>query len=260
MWEVLEVFRSLRLLRIFRLAKWNYGLNVLYYTARAIVGPMSTLLTICIIGILFFGTLMYYVDARERFTSIPVSIYWAAITMTTVGYGDITPQTGQGCFIAALCASCGILVIGFVLPIVTSKFMFYYQHIKMGRYYKKIVRRRIVNASSMASLETGDDGSRGGIAAAASKILQPKIPSGAESETLLAAAAEANQQKASGDAEMKVEMKSPGSRIGRHSSSRLTGDDIIEGKRKIRTPFVPNVNDADDIDCRLWNGKIDSIH
>ena len=99
------VIRILRLLRIFRILKLSEYmqeaqmlLSALGNSSRKIMVFLYAVLTIVVV----FGALMYTVESKEAgFTSIPTSIYWAIVTVTTVGYGDIAPQTILGQMIAA---------------------------------------------------------------------------------------------------------------------------------------------------------------
>lgn len=110
--ETLLVLRSLRLLRVFRVLKLAHYLseaNVLRDGLKAsgpkIIVFLGTVLSLAII----MGTLMYLVEGEENgFTSIPRSMYWAIVTMTTVGYGDIAPQTVAGQALAA-----GVMILGY---------------------------------------------------------------------------------------------------------------------------------------------------
>lgn len=108
----LMVIRALRLLRIFRVLKLarfvteaNILVNAFQASRRKITVFILAVLTITVI----FGTLMYMIETPESgFTSIPRSIYWAVVTLTTVGYGDITPHTGLGQAIASV-----IMILGY---------------------------------------------------------------------------------------------------------------------------------------------------
>jgi voltage-gated potassium channel len=106
------VIRILRLLRVFRILKLTAYLTeaqvmlvALNNSWRKILVFLYTILTLVVI----FGSLMYVVEGSESgFTSIPKSVYWAIVTLTTVGYGDIAPQTPLGQIIAAF-----IMIMGY---------------------------------------------------------------------------------------------------------------------------------------------------
>ncbi|WP_372778577.1 ion transporter [Litorivivens sp.] len=95
--RVLRIFRVLKLLRY--LADANLLIRTLVAARRKIIIFGFSVITVVVI----FGSLMYVIEGpRSGFTSLPKSIYWAIVTITTVGYGDITPQTPVGQFVAAI--------------------------------------------------------------------------------------------------------------------------------------------------------------
>ncbi len=121
--QYLLVVRILRILRIFRILKLATYLGeaqllikALLTSKRKIFVFLYTVLTLVVI----FGSLMYVIEGRENgFTSIPRSIYWAIVTMTTVGYGDISPQTSLGQAIASIVMILGYGIIAVPTGIVT---------------------------------------------------------------------------------------------------------------------------------------------
>lgn len=108
----LMVVRSFRLLRVFRILKLSRFLGeaqVLSKALRASLPKITVFLTAVLSLALILGTLMYLIEGPENgFTSIPRSIYWSIVTLTTVGYGDIAPQTVPGQFLAAM-----VMVLGY---------------------------------------------------------------------------------------------------------------------------------------------------
>jgi voltage-gated potassium channel len=110
--QSLMVIRSIRLLRIFRIFKLSRYIGEsqnLMRALRASKHKITVFLVTVITSVIITGTMMFLVEGPEHgFTSIPRSIYWAIVTMTTVGYGDIAPQTTLG---QAL-ASC-IMILGY---------------------------------------------------------------------------------------------------------------------------------------------------
>ena len=108
----LLVIRTLRLLRVFRVLKLARALSEAHRLALAIQASkrkIAVFLTFILTVVTIMGTVMYLVEPHEAgFTSIPRSIYWAIVTLTTVGYGDIAPQTILGQFIAST-----IMVLGY---------------------------------------------------------------------------------------------------------------------------------------------------
>lgn len=123
--QYLLAVRALRVLRIFRVFKLahyttegSFILTALWLSRRKII----VFLTAVIIIVLVVGSLMYLIEGeRSGFDSIPRAMYWAIVTMTTVGYGDISPQTAIGQFIASLLMILGYGIIAVPTGIVTAE-------------------------------------------------------------------------------------------------------------------------------------------
>lgn len=130
--ELVSFFRILRVLRIFRLVKHVPGLWILVYTLKASVGELVLLSCFMTVGILIFASLIYFADERDNFESIPHAFWWALITMTTVGYGDMYPTTTLGKLVGSLCAMSGLLMIGFSVPTLVNNFTLYYKHVQFA--------------------------------------------------------------------------------------------------------------------------------
>ena len=117
--QSLLVIRALRLLRVFRVLKLAHFVGesrilwaAIRASARKIIVFIGTVLTVVVI----VGSMMYLIEGEANgFTSIPVSIYWAIVTMTTVGYGDVSPSTGLGKTLAA-----GMMILGYCMIIVPT--------------------------------------------------------------------------------------------------------------------------------------------
>jgi voltage-gated potassium channel len=123
--QYLLVVRALRILRIFRILKLTRYVgeaDLLWYTLlrarRKVLVFFSTILTL----VLIFGALMYLIEGPEDgFTSIPTSMYWAIVTMTTVGFGDITPKTALGKLLTSLIILIGYSIIAVPTGIFTAE-------------------------------------------------------------------------------------------------------------------------------------------
>jgi voltage-gated potassium channel len=121
--QSLVVIRALRLLRVFRILKLAHFVGearllraALHASTRKIIVFLGTVLTLVVI----VGSLMYLIEGGENgFTSIPQAIYWAIVTMTTVGYGDIAPQTLLGKVLASAVMIMGYAIIAVPTGIVT---------------------------------------------------------------------------------------------------------------------------------------------
>lgn len=121
---VIRAVRLLRVFRIFKLSRYTSAgrtlMKALYRSREKIFMFISVIVTLVVI----FGTIMYLVEGEQNgFTSIPVSIYWAVVTLTTVGYGDISPVTGFGQFLASIVMIMGYAIIAVPTGIVTSEMM-----------------------------------------------------------------------------------------------------------------------------------------
>ncbi|HEY5884864.1 MAG TPA: ion transporter [Pyrinomonadaceae bacterium] len=110
--QYLLVIRILRLLRVFRLLKLSEYVteaDTLRRALRASRRKISVFLSAVILLVVVIGALMYVIEGEEHgFTSIPTSIYWAIVTLTTVGYGDLSPRTPFGKILASI-----VMVIGY---------------------------------------------------------------------------------------------------------------------------------------------------
>jgi len=124
--QVLLAVRALRLLRIFRILKLVQFLGEASQLKRALKASrakIAVFIYVVIILAVIMGTVMYLVEDDEAgFTSIPRSIYWAIVTLTTVGYGDIAPKTELGQLIATIVMILGYGIIAVPTGIVTSEF------------------------------------------------------------------------------------------------------------------------------------------
>lgn len=119
---VIRILRVLRIFRVFKLVQFvseaNLMLRALHASGRKITVFFFTIATLVVI----FGSIMYLVEGESHgFTSIPRSIYWAIVTLTTVGYGDISPDTGLGQAIAAVVMIIGFSIIAVPTGIVASE-------------------------------------------------------------------------------------------------------------------------------------------
>lgn len=124
----LSVIRGLRLLRIFRVLKLGHFLKesrLLIDAMKSSLNRIVVFLYFVVILVCIFGSLMYVIEGNSNsgFDSIPRSIYWAIVTLTTVGYGDISPVTPLGQFIASVIMIVGYAVIAVPTGIVTSEVM-----------------------------------------------------------------------------------------------------------------------------------------
>lgn len=125
--HALSIIRTIRLIRVFRILKLTRfigGANQLGSALYQSRHKISVFLTSILCIVVIMGTLLYLIEGEENgFTSIPQGIYWAIVTLTTVGYGDIAPQTVLGQTIASMLMVVGYAMLAVPTGIVTSEMM-----------------------------------------------------------------------------------------------------------------------------------------
>ncbi|XP_057295526.1 potassium voltage-gated channel subfamily A member 2-like isoform X2 [Hydractinia symbiolongicarpus] len=127
---VLRVIRVIRVIRIFKLTRHSRGLHILANTVKASSHELAMLMLFLAIGVILFSSAVYFAESEKNesgFKSIPHGFWWAVVTMTTVGYGDLYPATFLGKLIGTLCAVSGVLVIALPVPVIVSNFEYYYK-------------------------------------------------------------------------------------------------------------------------------------
>eukprot|EP00794_Sanderia_malayensis_P019762 gene19762-21696_t len=134
--EYIRVLRLLRVMRIFKLSRHMRILKILGMTFKSSLNELMLLLFVLLIAVVLFSSSVFYADSH--FHSIPDAFWWAIITLTNVGYGDLVPITPMGKLIGSLCAICGIIVLALPIPIVVSTFIYFYSLDKENQKWKKI--------------------------------------------------------------------------------------------------------------------------
>ena len=119
---VIRVLRVLRVFRILHLFELHEEYIEIIGLMRATARSIMVFFSIVMVTVVVFGCLLYVIDGPEHgFVSIPMSIYWAVVTITTVGYGDVVPGTPTGRFIASIGILIGYSILAVPTAIVTSK-------------------------------------------------------------------------------------------------------------------------------------------
>jgi voltage-gated potassium channel len=117
---VMRIFRLLRVFRILKLARFSSEAQLLMTAIKASGYKIGIFIFVVLTIVTIMGTVMYVVEGGQQgFTSIPQSIYWAIVTVTTVGYGDMVPSTVLGKFISSICMITGYAIIAVPTGIVT---------------------------------------------------------------------------------------------------------------------------------------------
>ncbi|XP_046374135.1 potassium voltage-gated channel protein Shaw-like isoform X6 [Haliotis rubra] len=146
--DMLEFFSIIRIMRLCKLTRHSAGLKILIHTFKASAKELILLIFFLVLGIVIFAALIYYAERiqynpENDFQSIPVGLWWAIVTMTTVGYGDMVPKTYVGMFVGALCALAGVLTIALPVPVIVSNFALFYSHTQARSKLPK-KRRRVL--------------------------------------------------------------------------------------------------------------------
>lgn len=140
---VLRVVRLVRVFRIFKLSRHSKGLQILGQTLRASMRELGMLIFFMVIVVVLFSSAIFYAEngSNKNFPSIPDAFWWSVVTMTTVGYGDVYPQTLQGKIVGSLCALAGVLTIALPVPVIVSNFTYYYQSEHEYREFETLMQK-----------------------------------------------------------------------------------------------------------------------
>ncbi|KAL5014348.1 hypothetical protein ScPMuIL_008618 [Solemya velum] len=150
--HILYTTQILRILRIFRVLRHSVVFQVLL---NAVLSSLTEFLTILIFFFIFsliFSSLSFFA-MESNFGSIPDAMWWAIVTMTTVGYGDYVPVTAQGKVIGSLCAITGICLLAILIPIFVNNFLLLKSHVSQMN--QPISNSRVENESLDTSMTFG---------------------------------------------------------------------------------------------------------
>ena len=153
--KTIFIMIRLRVLRVIALARYDQyypTMRVLFLTVRSSVGAILLIMASTAALALFFGGCLYYSEGHAV-SSIPSGMWWAAVTMTTVGYGDMYPNTPLGKFIGIVCFMAGILILLLPIPVISANYDHYsaamtgFQEIKKKAHKSKKWARNAVHPS-----------------------------------------------------------------------------------------------------------------
>ena len=144
----LRVLRVVRLLRTFKLSHYNSAIEDLFNALYHARGSVYSTIYLFLIALLLTSTAMYHAEHElqpDKFGSIPAAMYWAVISLTTVGYGDVTPMSDLGKFIAAFTAFLGVSAVALLTGVIAAAFA------------NQVERRKIIlEAELRMAMEDGD--------------------------------------------------------------------------------------------------------
>jgi voltage-gated potassium channel Kch len=125
--DLLEYTQTLRALRLFRIVSGLKAGRVLAYTVRANYKELFVLVVFLVAGMCTFASVLFITEDKQNVKTIPVAWYWVIVTMTTVGYGDMVPETFIGRLVCCLCAISGVLLFALIVPIFANNYLTLYQ-------------------------------------------------------------------------------------------------------------------------------------
>ncbi|XP_067937211.1 potassium voltage-gated channel protein Shaw-like isoform X2 [Watersipora subatra] len=146
--DIVEFVSMIRIMRLLKLTRHSSGLRILIHTFKASIRELILLIFFLVLFIIVFASLIFYAERLQYnptndFTSIPNGLWWAIVTMTTVGYGDMSPKTYVGMFVGSACALMGVLTIALPVPVIVSNFTMFYTHMQARSKLPK-ERRRVL--------------------------------------------------------------------------------------------------------------------
>lgn len=146
--DIVEFVSMIRIMRLLKLTRHSSGLRILIHTFKASMRELTLLIFFLVLFIIVFASLIFYAERLQYnpyndFKSIPNGLWWAIVTMTTVGYGDMTPKTYGGMFVGSICALMGVMTIALPVPVIVSNFTMFYTHMQARAKLPK-ERRRVL--------------------------------------------------------------------------------------------------------------------
>merc|ERR1711872_249534 len=130
---ILNILQALKFLWVLKLIRYSSGLQDLTLILFSLAKEVILLIQVIIVWVLLVGVLMHHAEEQEM--SIPDYLWFGVITMTTVGYGDITPMTGTGRFLGSIFAVLGLILMIFPILIISEKFLKLWKQKEYGQHF-----------------------------------------------------------------------------------------------------------------------------
>ena len=128
----------LQVTRLIRIARHSMAFKIMSLSIKSSLPEIGVLFALLLLLVMIFGWLMYAVEYQnDKFDSCFTGMYWALITLTTVGYGDYYPDTVTGHVLAGACAVCGVVTLAMPIGVIASSFSSYYSYHKDVSYHLK---------------------------------------------------------------------------------------------------------------------------
>ncbi|KAI3384036.1 hypothetical protein SNEBB_002432 [Seison nebaliae] len=125
---IITIVNTLTVLRILRIMRHYSGARVMMYTLAASSSEMILIMFVFLVLALFFAVIVYNVECCDKIDSIPIALWWAIVTASTLGYGDIVPESVPGKILGGLCAVVGVIIVAFTVPVAVNNFTLFYSH------------------------------------------------------------------------------------------------------------------------------------
>ncbi|XP_069106564.1 potassium voltage-gated channel protein egl-36-like [Argopecten irradians] len=155
--DIVHCLQIVRVFRLFRLVKNYIGFRVLLYSVKASAIEVMLMSMFLVVAMLMFGAFAFF-SGDTVFESIPDAFWWAIVTMTTVGYGDVYPTIGLSKLVGAVCAVTGVCLLAVIIPIFVNNFLLFYAYSKVwGSSMGEEERKK--NSASVTPIDVNSDSS-----------------------------------------------------------------------------------------------------
>ncbi|XP_064612960.1 potassium voltage-gated channel subfamily C member 3-like [Liolophura sinensis] len=154
--HVLFVLRTFRLYRIFRIFSRRKEFRVLLWMLILSVEELLFVLLYLVVSAVTMGSLIYFAEQRETsdFKNIPIGFWWGLVSMTTVGFGDVVPETTVGILLGSLCMLNGVLILSMTIATMVGNFLLHRSQIHCS--LKKICKSKGQSEATLVSTEPGN--------------------------------------------------------------------------------------------------------